>query len=670
MWIPSPMLSSLSHCPSFTLKHHAYTNRFISTTFGLVEVPELVSTTFGINTSLISTTFGDDNQLISTSFGFTNRLISTTFGLVEVAELLSTNFGDDRQLISTVAGLGQIYLSTATGGSAAVPFVSALTVSTGTITAGSTIIQNNRLTSRNLLFTDVTLPELSFYGGTPTTGVDTGGAPFYGPRIAATLKGQSFQDDLRLSFFTGQGTNNNRPIERMTIRTGVTYGAGDGGAGGVGINCFPSTLLDVNGTGRFVILSTLQASVSSIGANCNAPFYPLDVNGPAQVSSLYFSTTVGGRRMFIQQTPFQTGGTNCIGILAENYDSLGPLDTDWLKVRGLRIGQFGISSFAKFERWGSNGFVLGSQSAGNATTADYIFASNGIMTMTNVQNLSSLQIFMSSITGQAITTSSLQVNSLTIGTGTGWVNIGPIQTVAISSIQANANTSFAITMSSFQGNFSSVLSLNASLSSVQTSTISFGPTPGWVRTNLMQGIVFSSIQTNTAFGYVSSLLVGTPSTNAFQVPQFNLQLINNSAAKPVANTWSVGSDSRIKENITDANIDRCYEDIRSIHLRRFMWTQEYFNEIQGFDRHVLGFIAQEVSTIVPKAVEVKPAYGYSNFQFLNIDQLNMSLYGAVKRVIQDKEILESTVKGQKFTIETLLGTQTMILSTLNGLQGR
>jgi hypothetical protein len=73
---------------------------------------------------------------------------------------------------------------------------------------------------------------------------------------------------------------------------------------------------------------------------------------------------------------------------------------------------------------------------------------------------------------------------------------------------------------------------------------------------------------------------------------------------------------------------------------------------------------------VPKAVTITEANGFSNFQFLNVDQLNMSLYGAVKKTIIDKECMESTIKGQQFTIETLLGSQTSILSTLNGLQGR
>ena len=453
--------------------------------------------------------------------------------------------------------------------------------------------------------------------------------------------------------------------------------------------------------------STSQINVSSIGIGTNLPSTPLDVAGQGSISSLFFRTgnpISVGRRQFLQQTPFQTGGATCIGVLSDNYDGIvGPFDTDWLKLRGLRLGQWNISSFAKFERWGSNGFVLGSQTAGNTTSADYILASNAFMQIQNVGTFSSLQTVASSITSSNATISTLQVNNITIGTGTGWVNIGPLQTVAISSIQANTNASFAITMSSFQANFSSIgvgcnaptsqldvhgtiegltvssflmntssiIAPNSVLSSLVTSSITFGTSPGWVRMNTVQAIVFSSIQTNTALGYVSSMLVGTPSTNSFQIPAFNLQLVQNSAAKPGAGgLWTIGSDLRIKENIADANLDRCYDDIRAVKLRRFAWSEKYFKETMGTDRHVLGFIAQEVSTIVPKAVEIKNAFGYPDFQFLNNDQLLMSLYGAVKRVMVDKEVLESTVKGQHFQIETLNGIQTTILSTLNGLQGR
>ena len=72
-------------------------------------------------------------------------------------------------------------------------------------------------------------------------------------------------------------------------------------------------------------------------------------------------------------------------------------------------------------------------------------------------NLSTTAFFVSSILASTMTTSSLQVQSLTIGSGTGWVNLGPLQTVAISSIQANTNALYANT--SFFGTTSSVTAL-------------------------------------------------------------------------------------------------------------------------------------------------------------------------------------------------------------------
>ena len=74
------------------------------------------------------------------------------------------------------------------------------------------------------------------------------------------------------------------------------------------------------------------------------------------------------------------------------------------------------------------------------------------------------------------------------------------------------------------------------------------------------------------------------------------------------------------------------------------------------DRNVLGFIAQEVSTIQPKSVTVNPMLGIKDTMWLNTDQINMSLYGAVKKLIADKEASESTIIGQGIQLLTLQST--------------
>ena len=168
---------------------------------------------------------------------------------------------------------------------------------------------------------------------------------------------------------------------------------------------------------------------------------------------------------------------------------------------------------------------------------------------------------------------------------------------------------------------------------------------------------------------ISTLMLG-PMTTAPSTSGFLLNLTRDLATKPTTNTWTTTSDQRIKDDIRDADYDRCYNDIKAVQLRRFTWADNFFQTVEGYDKRVLGFIAQEVSTIVPKAVRIGDGYGFSNFHYLNIDQLNMSLYGAVKKTISDKEVMESTIKGQRIQIETLQGTTTTILSTLEGLQGR
>ena len=114
---------------------------------------------------------------------------------------------------------------------------------------------------------------------------------------------------------------------------------------------------------------------------------------------------------------------------------------------------------------GTNGYVSTSQlvstSFGLADHIEVQSTSRGLGTLGYLSSLqfqiSSAALFTSSITASTITTSSLQVNSLTIGTGTGWVNLGPIQTVALSSIQTNTNALYANT--SFFGTQSTATAL-------------------------------------------------------------------------------------------------------------------------------------------------------------------------------------------------------------------
>ena len=179
------------------------------------------------------------------------------------------------------------------------------------------------------------------------------------------------------------------------------------------------------------------------------------------------------------------------------------------------------------------------------------------------------------------------------------------------------------------------------------------------------------------------LLVGTVSSPAYQ-----LQLATDSAGKPSTNTWTIVSDERIKEEIELADLDLCYEAVKNIPLKRFKWKDEVYTEEQAYDRRKLGWIAQDVEAVFPKAVRqhefkynqvfeevVIPAVPaeldddgniiteeqperiekgeliseevIEDCRDLNSDQLYAAMYGAIQKLISKVELLEAEVQALK-----------------------
>jgi hypothetical protein len=167
------------------------------------------------------------------------------------------------------------------------------------------------------------------------------------------------------------------------------------------------------------------------------------------------------------------------------------------------------------------------------------------------------------------------------------------------------------------------------------------------------------------------------------IPSYQIQLSTDSAGKPSTNTWTVVSDERIKEDIELANLDICYAAIKNIPLKRFKWKDEVYSAEQVGDRRKLGWIAQDVEAVFPKAVRIKEFKYNQKFEEtiipaienefdddgnvikegqpqsidkklisedvikdcrdLNADQLYAAMYGAVQKLISKVEALEDTV---------------------------
>ena len=83
--------------------------------------------------------------------------------------------------------------------------------------------------------------------------------------------------------------------------------------------------------------------------------------------------------------------------------------------------------------------------------------------------------------------------------------------------------------------------------------------------------------------------------------------------------------------------------MKSIPLKRYTWKDDVYTEEQVHDRSKLGWIAQDVESVFPKAVEQKEMFGYEDCKTLNADQIYATMYGAIQKLIQKVEYLESQI---------------------------
>ena len=154
-------------------------------------------------------------------------------------------------------------------------------------------------------------------------------------------------------------------------------------------------------------------------------------------------------------------------------------------------------------------------------------------------------------------------------------------------------------------------------------------------------------------------------------PVYQLQLTTDSAAKPGTNTWTIASDERLKQEIILADTQRCYDIIKAVPLKRYTWRSDVYTDEQVKDRSKLGWIAQDVEQVFPKAVQQRPfVYDQKwetistlnaetgeaqieqrliseqvieNCRDLNADQMYAVMYGAISRLITEKETLHAQV---------------------------
>lgn len=129
-----------------------------------------------------------------------------------------------------------------------------------------------------------------------------------------------------------------------------------------------------------------------------------------------------------------------------------------------------------------------------------------------------------------------------------------------------------------------------------------------------------------------------------------------------------------KQNVHRANLNQCYNNVKNIPLVRFTLDSTIIPLTKVEDRTILGWISEDVQTILPKSVK-KLDYNltkkrvekkndssdiFSSVTMINDEQIYANMYGTVQKLIQDKEILEKTVNEQ--LVSTIAAQQKQISS--------
>ena len=157
---------------------------------------------------------------------------------------------------------------------------------------------------------------------------------------------------------------------------------------------------------------------------------------------------------------------------------------------------------------------------------------------------------------------------------------------------------------------------------------------------VISSVIGYATETNAIVGYPNQLAINNITENiglGTNAPSYRLHLSTDSAAKLSSSTWTVSSDIRLKENVETADLDLCYNNIKSLPLKRYTWKDEIYSNEQVNDRSKLGWIADDVELIFPKSVKKNNLFDIEDCKTLNNDQIIASLYGTIKKLINISE---------------------------------
>jgi hypothetical protein len=343
----------------------------------------------------------------------------------------------------------------------------------------------------------------------------------------------------------------------------------------------------------------------------------------------------------------------------------------------------------------------------NALTASTLTIASGLIQTSTPINIVAPSIYMSAVTISSLNTSSLNVSSLLAGQitiGTSPSNLGPTLVPVSSSNVAVTGGPGSYLSPYFLSNvipvgqnpaiaYSTLVNYTASYSNILPPglTIGYSATLFWegevnsyVNIGNGDSVLYGSYGANqTATGVLTSStfqieggLYGnsalsinfgyqySPNVNSIDpnsLIEFNNGILNWKYALngttiqnslndiSTRNLFYYGSmqfasDPRLKENIIDADLKKCYDTIISMPLRRYKYIDSYCSTFQVKDSSRLGFLATDLLPHFPKSVHTSHTlYPEFSTSLLTIDtsQVEMAHLGATKYLIEEVKQLEA-----------------------------
>ena len=401
--------------------------------------------TFGLNlssingasplsgTQLVSTTGGLQRQIATSDFISSLNLLSTTGGLQR--EFNATGSISSANLISTTGGLQREFTTAG--------FLSSLNLLSTTGGLQREFGTAGFLSTANLVSTTaglIEVPELTSTTGGLQRQIATSD-------FISSLNLLSTTGGLQREFGTAGflSTANLLSTTAGLIEVPELTSTTGGLQRQIATSDFISSLNLLSTTGGLQRQIATSDFISSLNLLSTTGGLQREFNATGSISSANLISTTGGL-----QREFTTAGflsslnlLSTTGGLQREFGTAGFLST--ANLLSTTAGLIEVPELLST----TGGLQREFTTAGFLSSLNLLSTTRGLGSIgylsTIPANTSTTAFFTSSILASTITTSSLQVNSLTIGTGTGWVNLGPLQTVAISSIQDNTNALYANT---------------------------------------------------------------------------------------------------------------------------------------------------------------------------------------------------------------------------------